>query len=101
MSMKTYMYHNMCVRSEDNLWEFVLSFHHVSPRDHTRALRLGWKCVHRQSHLDSPFFPLIHMTLLPILSTIATEEQRSRKQPQDTQPGFQSVYLGSSLPSLL
>jgi hypothetical protein len=30
-------------RSEDNLWEMVLSSHHVGPGDQTRAIRLVGK----------------------------------------------------------
>lgn len=41
-------------RSDKNLWESVLSFHHVSLGDLIHLLRLGSKCLHSLSHLVSP-----------------------------------------------
>lgn len=38
-------------RSEDNLWESVLSFHHMDPGDCTQVIRLGSERFDLLSHL--------------------------------------------------
>lgn len=45
------------LRSEDNLWELILPFHHVDPRDQTQLVRLGYRQL-------CPF----HSSLWPLLS---------------------------------
>lgn len=39
---------------EDNLWEWVLSFHHVGPGDQTSDFRLGCKHLPLLSHVGAP-----------------------------------------------
>ena len=39
-------------RSEDNLQEWVLSFHHVDPREQTQVVRLGSKCLYLLSYQE-------------------------------------------------
>ena len=41
---------------EDNLWESVLFFHDVGPRDQTQVVRLGTKHLYLLSH---PAHPLL------------------------------------------
>lgn len=36
----------------DNLWESVLSFHHLDPKDQARAVRLVSKLLYTLSHLS-------------------------------------------------
>lgn len=44
-----------CVRrSEDNCQESLLFFHHVDPRDQTRAIKLCCKCLQPWSHPSGP-----------------------------------------------
>lgn len=43
--------HSTCVRSEDNLWESVLSFHAVGPGDSTQVTGFGGKHLY---HLVKP-----------------------------------------------
>lgn len=50
--------HHVCggQRSEDDLWESVLSFHYVGPGDRTLVIRLGTTHPYPLSHLPgSPF----------------------------------------------
>lgn len=44
-------------KPESDLWELALSFHHVAPRNWTRVLRLGSKCLCHLSHLAGPALP--------------------------------------------
>ena len=39
-------------RGEDSLWELVLFFHSVGPKDHTQAVSVGLGC--KNLHLLSP-----------------------------------------------
>lgn len=41
-------------RSEDSLWELVLSFHHVGSRFQTQRIRLGGLHLYCPIHLTSP-----------------------------------------------
>lgn len=47
------------LRSEDNLWQSVLSFHHVCPGNRTQIMRVGGKCLYQMSHLGAPEFPFL------------------------------------------
>lgn len=48
----------MCVWSEDNTEESILSYHHVGPRDWFQVIRLSDKPFHLLSHLTVPSPPL-------------------------------------------
>lgn len=53
--MCVYIYTMACMRrSEDNLGEWVLSFHHVGPGDQTQIVRFGGKYPYWLSHLTGP-----------------------------------------------
>ena len=59
-----HMYLGMCVRSEDNLHELVLSFHYVGPRDGT-GFQNWWPEPLHLNGLAIEFFRhgLIHLML--------------------------------------
>lgn len=40
--------------TEDNIWELVLSFHHVGPRNQIQVFILGRKSPYFLSHLRGP-----------------------------------------------
>lgn len=50
-----YVCHCTHWRSEDNLWEPALSFHHVVPEDQTAAISLGKKCLYPLRRLANPY----------------------------------------------
>lgn len=49
-----------CERSEDNLWELFLYFHHVGPGDQTLVVGLGCE------YLDNQDNPLSHLACLMV-----------------------------------
>ena len=56
----TYTYTHLYVRrSENNLWELVLSFYHMWPEDQTWVIRLNSKHLYRLSHLTSPIITIL------------------------------------------
>ena len=56
-------------KSENNLWELVIPFHHVDLQDKTQVVRLGEKCPHPLNHLTSlPAFSLHFMDKGDVLS---------------------------------
>lgn len=52
-------------KSEDNLWEWILSFDHVSPRDPTQVVRFGGE------HLLPLFLPLSPSSVVSMLKSKA------------------------------
>lgn len=48
--MRLHMYGHKW-RSEDNLSELILSYHHAGLREQTQAIKLGSKCFYLLSHL--------------------------------------------------
>lgn len=55
-------------RSEESLWELVLFFHHLGPRDGTRVIRLN-KFLYLLSHLSSPRVAFLILNCLAIPET--------------------------------
>lgn len=62
-------------KSEESLWELVLSFHHVGPRDGTHVIRLNNKFLYLLSHLSSP---RVAFLILNCLAIPGTEEATRR-----------------------
>lgn len=83
------------LRSEDNLWQSILSLHHVGPGNRTQIIRVGGKCLYQMSHLGAPEFPFLG------------KKQKSKQQQQKKEGsiiGYWNVELTpflSKLPWLL
>jgi hypothetical protein len=49
-----YVYRSTLWKSEDNMWELVLSFYHMVSGDQTHIVKLVGKCLYLLNHLGWP-----------------------------------------------